>query len=175
MTRWRASQGDTITQASNEYGYRGLNYQLYDRIWHTSPDFSMLTPVDSGWTKGFNAHFRNHDQDFAIVYEGFVDVRQDDKLTFSVATDNWLKLEVNGQLLYETNISGSFALSRTTLSITVYPTRATVPTPASINLIPINGKWISAGRALSSTIFPGRSAYTPFTASYKSTMLLIIR
>lgn len=105
---WRNEQADTVTSPQNDYGYRGVNYMLYNGTWNSNTDFAEKRPDKTGWTKGFNLHFRDQDENFGVVYDGFIDIKElDDGAQFYVEANDYAKLEVNGIPVFESGKNSS--------------------------------------------------------------------
>jgi len=80
----------------------GIAYEEY----HTGslsqlPDFSTMTPVATGVTDAPGVHVRTRDDDFALVFTGYVDVPADDTWTFFTSSDDGSKLFVGSQLVVD--------------------------------------------------------------------------
>ena len=70
----------------------GLAYQYYEGTWDNLPDFGSLTPVKTGTAGGPDLGVRNRNDNFALVYKGFVSVPTDGVYTFFTASDDGSKL-----------------------------------------------------------------------------------
>ena len=70
----------------------GLTYQYYEGVWNNVPDFNALTPVKTGTVASADLAVRNRDNNFALRYQGYVDVPADGVYTFYTASDDGSKL-----------------------------------------------------------------------------------
>lgn len=66
----------------------GLNYKVYEGEWTTLPDFSTLTPVDSGVHAGLDISLSQRTENFGMVWEGYIYIPQAATYTFYLESDD---------------------------------------------------------------------------------------
>ena len=66
----------------------GLNYSYYEGSWSSLPNFNSLSSIKTGTVNGFDLSIRNRDDNFGVVYAGFVAVPQDGMYTFTTSSDD---------------------------------------------------------------------------------------
>lgn len=74
----------------------GVGYYYYEGEWDNLPDFSTLTPLDSGVVDSFSIAPRGRDDRFAFKYSGYISIADSGDYTFYTASDDGSKLYVNG-------------------------------------------------------------------------------
>ena len=80
----------------------GLNYSLYKGTWSKMPDFDKLTPVAKGYAPDFDLNKINHDAyNYGLVYTGYINIPEDGKYTFYIASDDGSKLYIDNSLLID--------------------------------------------------------------------------
>ncbi len=70
----------------------GLDYQYYEGIWLSIPDFSKLTPAKTGTAGSVDLSVRSRDDLFGMRYQGYVNIPTDGLYTFYTASDDGSKL-----------------------------------------------------------------------------------
>lgn len=76
-----------------------LTYKVYDGSFSNLPDFQSLEPTGEGQSDGFEVHVAGKDQNFAIVYEGFLKIDRTEEYWFLLASDDGSKLYIDGELV----------------------------------------------------------------------------
>lgn len=80
----------------------GLKYSLYKGHWSKIPDFDKLTAVANGYAPDFDLRKIKHDSfDYGLVYNGFINIPEDGKYTFYMASDDGSKFYIDNQLLID--------------------------------------------------------------------------
>ncbi len=81
----------------------GLAYKYYEGAWSNLPDFSSLTPVASGRSTNVDISVRpaGRDNNFAFVWEGYINIPSTGTYTFETVSDDGSKLYFN--TLYSPN------------------------------------------------------------------------
>ena len=79
----------------------GLNYRYYEGQWAKLPDFEKLKAVESGTTDNFNINLVRQDDDFALTFNGYIDVPYDGIYTFYLVSDDGSKLYIGEQLVID--------------------------------------------------------------------------
>ena len=71
-----------------------LDYKYYEYAgnWTQLPDFTTLTPVETGFISDFNIGIRNRDDHYGVVYSGLIDIPTDGIYTFYTDSDDGTKL-----------------------------------------------------------------------------------
>lgn len=78
----------------------GLKYQYFEGSWDELPSFSKLTPVSSGVTSSATLEkTKNRDKNFAMVWEGYVEVKNTGRQKFYINSDDGSKLYINDELI----------------------------------------------------------------------------
>ncbi len=81
---------------------KGLSYKLYEGRWGRLPDFEKLAPAKEGTADRISvAGLTDLEENFALVFDGYVQIKKDGLYTFYTDTDDGSKLFVNDQLLVD--------------------------------------------------------------------------
>ncbi|MEL6592082.1 MAG: PA14 domain-containing protein, partial [Bacteroidota bacterium] len=80
-----------------DLSFQGLKYRYYNGTWNNLPDFSTLTPSDSGVVSNLDISVRNDNSYYGFVYEGYIYLRSSGLYTFYTTSDDGSKLWINGQ------------------------------------------------------------------------------
>ncbi|MBE7174549.1 MAG: hypothetical protein INR73_28515, partial [Williamsia sp.] len=71
----------------------GLRYSYYENTtWTAIPDFTSLTPVKTGISPNIDLGVRNRDQNYAILWQGYITIPADGTYTFETNSDDGSKL-----------------------------------------------------------------------------------
>jgi predicted alpha/beta superfamily hydrolase len=80
----------------------GFHYAYYEGEWDKLPDFKTLKPVKTGITDtSFNIDKFPRQNNFALLIEGYVDVKEDGYYLFGLDSDDGSKLYLNNQLIID--------------------------------------------------------------------------
>lgn len=79
----------------------GLRYQYYERSLNALPDFRTLLPVKSGTVDTFSIAPKEINDTFAFVYNGFIEVPEDDVYTFYLNSDDGSRLYIGDTLVVD--------------------------------------------------------------------------
>jgi predicted alpha/beta superfamily hydrolase len=80
----------------------GFNYAYYEGKWDKVPDFSQLKSVKSGLTDtAFKFNKLPGKNNFALLIEGWLQVKEDGYYLFGLASDDGSKLYINNRLLID--------------------------------------------------------------------------
>ncbi len=80
----------------------GLHYNYYEGEWDKLPDFKTLKPVKSGVTDStFNFLQLPRKTNFALLFEGQIEIQQDGYYAFGLSSDDGSKLYINSQLMID--------------------------------------------------------------------------
>lgn len=76
----------------------GLNYKYYEGAFNNLPDFNSLTPVKVGTTTGGvgrGQSLRNQEDNYALLYEGFIYIPQTALYTFATSSDEGSRVYID--------------------------------------------------------------------------------
>ncbi len=80
----------------------GFHYNYYEGKWDKLPDFKKLKPVQSGLTdKDFDINKLPGKDNFALLIEGWLQIKEDGYYLFWLNSDDGSKLYINNQLLID--------------------------------------------------------------------------
>ncbi len=79
----------------------GLQYEYYEGVWSSLPDFNALTPVKTGTTPAFDLSPRNRTDNFGFRYRGYLDIPADGTYTFYTSSDDGSRLYIGSALVVE--------------------------------------------------------------------------
>jgi hypothetical protein len=118
-----ASTGSVLSKQLSDFGYftfgfadpaslpkdtlpntfSGLSYKYYEGVFNTLPDFNMLIPISTGNSSNIDLNVRRAgvNDDFAIIWEGYINISTPGSYTFETMSDDGSKLYFNS--LYATN------------------------------------------------------------------------
>ena len=81
--------------------YPGLAYAYYEGGWQTLDQLAEREPVATGVTTGFDLDMAKREEHFAVVYHGFIHVKEDGLYEFTTASDDGSRLWIHDQLVVE--------------------------------------------------------------------------
>ncbi|WP_298734807.1 fibronectin type III domain-containing protein [uncultured Chitinophaga sp.] len=73
----------------------GLTYKYYEGSWNNLPDFNSLTPIKTGVSANVDKNVRNRSDNFAIMWEGYINIPTTGTYTFETYSDAGSKLYIN--------------------------------------------------------------------------------
>lgn len=80
----------------------GFHYAYYEGEWSKLPDFKTLKPIKTGITDtSFNIDKFPRQNNFALLIEGYVEVKEDGYYLFGLDSDDGSKLYLSNQLLID--------------------------------------------------------------------------
>ncbi|RYE12426.1 MAG: hypothetical protein EOP51_31585, partial [Sphingobacteriales bacterium] len=82
-------------QVSGTAALQGLNYKYYQGSWSVLPDFNALIPVKTGNSPNVDITVRNQNDNFAFLWEGFINITVAGTYTFETSSDDGSKLYIN--------------------------------------------------------------------------------
>jgi hypothetical protein len=104
----------------------GLRYSYYEGNWENLPDFEKQDVVDTGIIPNFHLQVKKQEDHFAIVYEGYIKVKQEGIYTFYTNSDDGSKLWIGETLVVNNDdrhgareLSGKIALQKGSYPISV--------------------------------------------------------
>ncbi len=74
----------------------GLTYEYYEDTLSTVDNIEKLTPKAKGVTATFNINSRKRDKNFAFIFKGFIEIPEDGKYTFFLASNDGSVLFIDG-------------------------------------------------------------------------------
>jgi alpha-glucosidase (family GH31 glycosyl hydrolase) len=87
----------------------GLNYSVYKGAWNKMPDFTTLTAVKAGYVPDLDLNKLEFDKnDYAVVYNAYLNVPADGKYTFYLTSDDGSKLYIDNQLVVDNDGDHAF-------------------------------------------------------------------
>ena len=72
----------------------GLDFRAYNGYWEFLPDFAELTPVASGMATNLSLAYAARQENTALVFNGFIKIRQGGVYTFYLTSDDGSRLAV---------------------------------------------------------------------------------
>jgi predicted alpha-1,2-mannosidase len=66
----------------------GLNFAYYEGKWSKIPDFSQLTPQKAGTQTELNLTAKEHDEYFAMEFNGWINIPEDGLYVFAIGSDD---------------------------------------------------------------------------------------
>jgi mono/diheme cytochrome c family protein len=76
-----------------------LAFKYYEGRWGNLPDFSTIKPKASGGCVGFNVNLARRQSDYALRFEGFLQIARAGQYTFYLNSDDGSKLYLDGKLV----------------------------------------------------------------------------
>jgi len=78
-----------------------LAYRYYEGDWEKVPDFDTLKPVASGMAEGFNVELAGRHKNYALRFEGTIEVDRAGGYSFHTMSDDGSKLWVDDKLVVD--------------------------------------------------------------------------
>jgi parallel beta-helix repeat protein len=104
----------------------GLNYNYYEGLWNTLPNFSSLTPVKKGVAANVTLDPRVKDMQYAFQWTGFINIPAAGNYTFETNSDDGSRLMIGSTVVVNNDgehasqfITGTIALKAGAYPITV--------------------------------------------------------
>lgn len=79
----------------------GLQFAVYQGSWEKLPDFSKLQPVEVGEAGGFGVDVTRLKDNFALRFDGHIQIPQDGNYLFLLHSDDGAKLYIDGKVLVD--------------------------------------------------------------------------
>jgi hypothetical protein len=111
--QWVNVGGQVTSPATPTTTLAGLHYRTYSGTWSALPNFDQLQPTASGTCTGFDLSVKPGNDNFAILYTGYLDVPVTDIYQFEVLCDDGAKLIIDGQTVITNDGLKTSALSKT--------------------------------------------------------------
>jgi hypothetical protein len=91
---------DTLRDPENPPGtVNGLNYSYYEGVWSSLPDFSSITPAETGLIANVNLYPKNRDDDYAFRFYGYINIPADGVYTFYTTSDEGSQLFIGDSVV----------------------------------------------------------------------------
>ena len=74
--------------------FSGLNYSYVEGAYNKLPDFYTQTKIKTGNASNINLNLRNRDDQFALLWEGFINIPADGTYTFETNSDDGSKVYI---------------------------------------------------------------------------------
>lgn len=81
-------------QATAAAVFSGLTYKYYEGQWSVLPDFNALTPAATGKADNVDISIRQQNDNFAFLWEGFINIPVAGTYTFETISDDGSKLYI---------------------------------------------------------------------------------
>jgi glucose/arabinose dehydrogenase len=146
----------------------GLNYAYYEGTFTALPNFSALTPVESGNVTNVDLGPRNREDDYAFRFTGYINVPTDGTYTFYTSSDDGSRLQIgtttvvnNDGLHSSTEASGTIGLrsGKHAITITFFEHLGGAALSTSY-----------AGPGIAKQLIPASAFYRPGTATGTQTL-----
>jgi signal transduction histidine kinase len=85
----------------------GLQYSVYEGVWHYLPDFTALTPTRTGTVLNFDVSPKTRNEDVGMQFDGFLNVPRDGVYTFYLKSDDGSDLFVGDNKPVRLEVLGS--------------------------------------------------------------------
>jgi len=79
----------------------GLAYEYYEGTWKQLPDFSALKPVKEGVSADIDLSPKQRNDNFGLVYTGFLKVAKAGRYCFALKSDDGSRLWIGGQKIVD--------------------------------------------------------------------------
>jgi len=79
----------------------GLAYKYYEASWDKLPEFEKFTPVKAGITDRFGISLRNRNDNFGLVFSGYLKVSEAGDYCFAVRSDDGSRLWIGGKAIID--------------------------------------------------------------------------
>ena len=74
-----------------------LSFAYYEGSWDNLPDFASLKPVATGLSSGFDIRVRKRNDNFGLVFTGFLQIPTDGEYRFFLGSDDGSRMQIDGQ------------------------------------------------------------------------------
>ncbi len=78
-----------------------LKYQYYEGEWDKLPGFDKLKPLSQGTVDDFNIRVRKRTNNYAIRFEGYLQIDREGDYAFHVASDDGARLVIDGEVVVD--------------------------------------------------------------------------
>jgi len=93
----------------------GLKFRYYEGIWENLPDFSKLAPQKTGTVENFALGEKMRNEDFAFVFDGFINIIETGVYTFYLSSNDGSRLILDDQKMLDND--GKHTMEEKSLSI----------------------------------------------------------
>lgn len=98
------TEGNTLKPKANVKNIQpgGLKYTYFEGEWDKLPDFTKLKPLETGVAdEDFNLSKLPRENNFACLFEGFLEIEKEGYYVFAIASDDGSKLYLDDTLLVD--------------------------------------------------------------------------
>jgi hypothetical protein len=82
--------------------HNGLNYQYYESpVFSVIPDFKSFIATKSGISSNFDLSFKSRDTLFAMVFTGYINIKQTAVYSFILKSDDGSRLFIDDSLIID--------------------------------------------------------------------------
>lgn len=78
-----------------------LRYAYFEGSWENLPDFASLTPLKTGKSVGIDLTVADRSDNFALLFEGFLNIERDGDYTFYLKSDDGSRLLLDEEVAVE--------------------------------------------------------------------------
>jgi hypothetical protein len=82
----------------------GIQYNYYEGEWLELPEFNRLTALKSGISERFDLPAEKREEDFALLYHGYINIPKDGMYTFYLNSDDGSRLYIDGELVVDNDL-----------------------------------------------------------------------
>jgi len=87
--------------AINSAAKPGLSYFIYEGKWSSLPDFTLLSPVDSGTVGNFDISSKKGSNEYGFIFEGLIKIPVDAIYPFFISSDDGSKLFIDDKIVID--------------------------------------------------------------------------
>lgn len=91
------NSGDNSVKLKNPE--MGLRYKIYDGSWFELPDFNEMQPIQTGIVNNTVFPENTKNNNFGIVYDGYLKIEKTGLYNFSLVSDDGSKLSINNRII----------------------------------------------------------------------------
>lgn len=101
----------------------GVQYQLYDGLFPSIPDYNELKPIRQGVVDKVDLNLVNTSdkRSYSIVYSGYIEFPEAGLVRIGIGSDDGSKLYLNNQLLIDNDLAHGFAIADSLGSCSSWP------------------------------------------------------
>ncbi len=91
----------TVAPTDGTAGSGSFSYEVYDGDFDQLPDFSLLTPIDTGTSDEITLNVTNETDTFALVFKKQITVSESANYSFQLSSDDGSRLFINNTLIVD--------------------------------------------------------------------------
>ena len=96
---------------------QGIDYGLYYGSWDMLPDFGKITPVKRGIIDTFTLPPGVPEDNFAVLYKGYISIAEDGAYTFYTSSDDGSRLYIGDSCVVDNDGLHGFQEKETTIAL----------------------------------------------------------